>query len=81
MHHYERMHLNIPEARLLAPADLIGASEAAAMLNVSKPTITRRVAAGTLKPFTQLEGCRGAYIFDRNDIEAVLRLEGAQVAA
>lgn len=75
------MHLNFPEARLLSPADLIGANEAAAMLNVSKPTITRRVAAGTLKAFAQLDGSRGAFIFDRNDIEAAVRLAAATVGA
>jgi len=81
MHHYEHMHLNFQEARLLHPADLIGANEAAAILNVSKPTITRRVAAGTLKAFTQLDGCRGAFIFDRNDVLAAARLEAARPAA
>lgn len=80
LHHYELMHLKFSEARLLGPSDLIGAGEAARLLNVSKPTITRRVAAGTLKAFAQLDGSRGAFIFDRNDIEAAARLEAARPA-
>jgi excisionase family DNA binding protein len=76
------MHLNnITEARLLVPDDLIGASEAAELLGVSKPTITRRVAAGTLRAFAQLDNGRGAFIFDRNDIEALVRLAAATVGA
>ncbi|WIF20486.1 helix-turn-helix DNA binding domain protein [Arthrobacter phage Berka] len=70
MHHYQRMHSD-NEARLITPCDLIGAGEAAAMLNVSKPTLTRRIAAGTLKPLARLEGSTGAFVFDRNDIQAM----------
>jgi hypothetical protein len=61
------------EARLITPCDLIGAGEAAALLNVSKPTLTRRIAAGSLKPLAQLDGRKGAFIFDRNDIQALAR--------
>jgi hypothetical protein len=50
------------------------------MLGITKPTLTRRIAAGTLKPFAQLDGCRGAFIFDRNDIEALVRLAAAKPA-
>jgi hypothetical protein len=49
------------------------------MLGITKPTLTRRIAAGTLKPFAQLDGCRGAFIFDRNDVLAAARLEAARV--
>lgn len=80
MHHYGRMHMNVPEARLLGPSDLIGAGEAARLLKVSKPTVTRRVAAGTLKAFAQLEGGTGAYVFDRNDIDALVRLAASRPA-
>jgi hypothetical protein len=65
------MHSN-NVARLVTPCDLIGAGEAAALLKISKPTLTRRIAAGTLRPLAQLEGGKGAFIFDRNDIQALV---------
>lgn len=57
------------ECRLIDPRDLIGSTEAAAILGITKPSLTRRIAAGTLEPLTQLDGPKGAFIFDRNDIK------------
>lgn len=59
----------LEQPRLIVPADLIGSNEAAAILGITKPSLTRRIAAGTLEPLTQLDGPKGAFIFDRNDIK------------
>jgi hypothetical protein len=40
------------------------------MLKITKPSLTRRIAAGTLSPLARLDGPRGVFIFDRNDILA-----------
>lgn len=69
------MHSN-QVARIIAPCDLIGSGEAAALLQISKPTLTRRIAAGTLKPLAQLDGPRGVFIFDRNDILVIAAATG-----
>ena len=50
--------------------DLIGSAEAAAIFGVTIKTITRYVARGTLVPAFKLAGIRGAYIFNRADVEA-----------
>lgn len=57
--------------RVIVPSDLIGSVEAAAILGITKPSLTRRIAAGTLAPLTRLDGGRGAFVFDRNEIQAV----------
>lgn len=59
--------------RVIVPSDLIGSVEAAALLGITKPSLTRRIAAGTLEPLTRLDGGRGAFIFDRNDLPAATR--------
>ena len=53
------------------PQDLIGSAEAAAILGVTIKTVTRWVARGTLVAAFKLAGPRGAYIFNRADVEAV----------
>ena len=58
------------QPRLLAPGDLIGASTAAEILGISRTQVVRRVQTGALRAFTKLDSSRGAYVFDRNDIEA-----------
>lgn len=47
----------------------IGTTEAAARLNVSRPTLTRMAQDGRLKPLHKGAGQRGAYVFDEADIE------------
>lgn len=57
--------------RVIVPSDLIGSVEAAALLGITKPSLTRRIAAGTLEPLTRLDSGRGAFVFDRNDLPSV----------
>lgn len=55
----------------VAPQNLIGSVEAAAILKITKSTLTRHVAAGKIAPLATLPGPRGALIFDRCAIEAM----------
>jgi excisionase family DNA binding protein len=57
---------------------LIGAAEAAEMLGVSKDTLVRMVARGDVPMVQKLDGQKGAYIFERAEIE---RLANEQAAA
>lgn len=50
---------------------LIGAAEAAEMLGVSKDTLVRMVARGEVPMVQKLDGVKGAYIFERGEIERV----------
>lgn len=56
------------DARVISPGDIISANEAAAILGITKPSVTRRVKAGTLPVLAQLEGPNGTLVFDRNDV-------------
>lgn len=58
------------ECRVITPHDLIGAGEVCRMLEIDRGTLSRWVAKGKLVPLAQLDGPRGAFIFDRNDIPA-----------
>jgi excisionase family DNA binding protein len=48
--------------------DLIGSAEAARILQVDKPTLTRWVAAGRITAAHKLPGKNGAYLFHRADV-------------
>jgi excisionase family DNA binding protein len=48
--------------------DLIGTTEAARILNIDKPTLTRWVAAGRITAVLKLPGKNGAFLFHRADI-------------
>ncbi len=52
--------------------DLIGVAEASQLTGLDKRTLHRKVDSGELIPVTKLPGLRGAYIFNRADIEALL---------
>lgn len=52
-----------------AQSDLIGSSDACALLGVSRPTLTRGVLSGDFKAAAKLPGPNGAYLFDRKYIE------------
>jgi predicted site-specific integrase-resolvase len=61
--------------------DVVGSNEATQILGLTdKSTISRYVAAGKLTPVMQLPGKRGAFIFNRADVER-LRDERAAEAA
>lgn len=51
-------------------ADLLGTTEAAALLGVSVRTIHRIVTRGHLTPITKLPGSTGAYLFDADAVRA-----------
>lgn len=53
--------------------DLIGTSEACRILNCHPSTLSRKVAAGELTPVHKLPTSNGAFLFNRGDIEALLK--------
>jgi excisionase family DNA binding protein len=56
------------EARIILPSQLIGAAEAAQILGLERSTLTRWIQRGRIQPLAQLDGARGAYVFDRSDV-------------
>ena len=53
-------------------SDLVNTGEALTILGMSSPnSVTRLVKAGRLVPATKLPGLRGAYLFERADVEAL----------
>lgn len=50
---------------------LIGATEAAECLGISRPTLTRWVQSGRVAPHTKLPRKNGALVFKREAIEAL----------
>jgi hypothetical protein len=53
-------------------SDLVSTGEALDILGVSSPsTVGRLVQAGKLAPAAKLPGLRGAYLFNRSDVEAL----------
>ena len=52
--------------------DLIPATEAARILGVSIATLHRKAAAGEVPEVAKLPGLRGARLFRRSDVEALL---------
>lgn len=57
-------------ARLITPDQLIGAATVCSMLGIDRSTMSRRIAAGKLTPLAQLDGPRGAFVFDLSDVQA-----------
>lgn len=53
--------------------DHLTTAEVAATLGVDVRTVHRWVTAGELTPLTKLPGLRGAYLFARSDVEALVR--------
>ncbi|WP_032363994.1 helix-turn-helix domain-containing protein [Rhodococcoides fascians] len=53
------------------PDELIGSSEAASIIGVSRATLTRWVQSGRIEPAKKLPGLTGAALFDRDEIEAM----------
>lgn len=52
------------------PDELIGSSEAASIIGVSRATLTRWVQSGEIEPAKKLPGLTGAALFERADIDA-----------
>lgn len=57
---------------------LIGSAEAAQLLGMSSTTFNRRVLAGYIPAVQKLPGSKGAWVFDRAQIEAIAAKEGAR---
>jgi excisionase family DNA binding protein len=58
--------------------ELIGSTEAATLLGKSPRTVHRMVEAGTLTPaLTAPGGFKGAYLFKRTDVEALIKASAA----
>lgn len=52
--------------------DYLTSAETCALLDdLDRSTLVRWVQAGKLKPAKKLPGLRGAYLFDRRDVEAI----------
>jgi excisionase family DNA binding protein len=51
--------------------DLIGSRKACEILGIDRSTLSRWVDRGKLTPAVQLEGPRGAMLFDRADVTAL----------
>lgn len=61
---------------------LVTSNEACERLGISRPTLSRWVTSGRLKPAQKLPGVRGAYLFDPEVIDqAVAALAAADGAA
>lgn len=54
-----------------ATLDLIGAAEAAEILDLDRSMVTRLVASGDLPAASKLPGRTGSYLFARADVEAL----------
>lgn len=59
--------------RAVSTDDLIGSGETAALLSVDRSTLVRKIAAGKIQPLTRLDGPRGAFVFDRSEIEKLAK--------
>lgn len=57
--------------------DLITTAEVAEILGKSVPTVNRWAAEGRLQPAQKLPGQRGAYLFRRADVEALMDTEAS----
>lgn len=53
--------------------NLIGVAEASQITGLDKRTLHRKVERGELTPVSKLPGLRGAYIFNRSEIEKLAR--------
>lgn len=54
------------------PPDLIGSADACELLHIDRSTLSRWVAAGRLPVALRLPGARGAMLFRRADVTALL---------
>lgn len=68
MHNDDAMN---EQARIILPSQLIGAAEAAEILGLERSTLNRWIKRNRITPLTQLDGARGAYVFDRSDVVSI----------
>ncbi len=57
----------------MSQSELLGVSEAAALVGVSIATIKRAASAGQLPIAHKMPGQTGAYLFHRTDVEALAK--------
>jgi len=60
---------------------LISAKEAAAILTEDPRSVQRKAKAGVIPFVAKLPGAKGAYIFDMEEIQAIVRERRAEAAA
>lgn len=66
-------HVAPQQPQLLDPADLVGAAEVCRILGIThRSTLTRRIEAGTVPVLAQLDGPGGPFVFDRQQILALV---------
>jgi hypothetical protein len=63
------------------PGHLVTTAEAVEMLGRPLRTVHNWVNTGRLTPAGKLPGLRGAYLFNRCDVEALAAAEAAEVAS
>lgn len=64
----------------MSEKQLIGSTEAAALLGLARSSVNRYVTEGRITPIGEL-GKRGIYVFDKSEIEALaLELRGGSDA-
>jgi excisionase family DNA binding protein len=51
--------------------NLVGSGEACESLGIHRSTLSRWVTVGKITPAVRLPGPRGAFLFDRADVEAL----------
>lgn len=55
----------------------MGTTEASERLGVSRDSLVRMIATGTIKKATKMPGVSGAWLFDRAEIEHLAAQDGA----
>lgn len=55
----------------MSQTSLLRSSEVCEALNIDRSTLSRWVAAGRIQPAMKLDGLRGAFLFDRAEVERV----------
>lgn len=58
------------QSRIVWCEQLIGSQTVCAILGIDRSTLSRRIARGELMPLAQLDGPKGAFVFDRGDFPA-----------
>lgn len=58
-------------------SSLVTSAEASVLLGKSVSTISRLVKRGTIQPTAKLPGLRGAFLFNRADVEALAKEKAA----
>ena len=63
----------------MSTSDLLATSDVAERLGIDRRTVLQRVSTGRLTPAGKLPGPRGAYLFDAEQIDALVADRAAEV--